>query len=173
VPFGAIYSAYNTTQTSYLWSREFWGAVTAPSFRGLRKFVSILFVPFSILLTAMVGPSSAIAMQPALGNFSVPDILVSLNITSDTMYPDTFYQPGVLLSETPDEGRSVLEGHKFTGKDLFFAEKHGRNRIISSNGMAEPPKSARVDQDFDLASITEYGLQPIIDSYVMPKLYTV
>jgi hypothetical protein len=43
---------------------EFRGAVTAPSFRGLMKAMFILFVPFSILLTAGVGPSSATAMQP-------------------------------------------------------------------------------------------------------------
>jgi len=37
VQFRTIFSAYNMTQMSNLWSREFRGAVTTPSCRGIIK----------------------------------------------------------------------------------------------------------------------------------------
>lgn len=98
IPFGAIFSAYQVTAMSYLWSREYRGALTTPAFRGLMKFVFVLFVPFSILLTAAVGPSSAIAMLPRQVNFTVSGIHLALNITSEILYPESFNEPGPPLS---------------------------------------------------------------------------
>ena len=82
VPFGALFSAYQVTQMSYLWSPEFRAAVTASGFAGSLKLQFILLVPFSMLLAAGVGPSSAIAMQPRRVNFTVPNSRLALRSRS-------------------------------------------------------------------------------------------
>ena len=64
LPFGALFSAFQTNHLSYLWSLEFWGTVTSKGFASPRKFVFLLFVPLSILLSATVGPSFAVALIP-------------------------------------------------------------------------------------------------------------
>lgn len=64
VPFGAIFSALQITNLSYLWSLEFWAAATAPSFQGRRKYIFVVFVAFSVLLAATVGPSITVALIP-------------------------------------------------------------------------------------------------------------
>ena len=97
VPFGALFSAYQVTQMSYLWSSEFRAAATASGFAGPMKFLFVLFVPFSILLAAGVGPSSAIAMQPRLVNFTVPDWRLALNVTPDILFPNTLDRAGPAL----------------------------------------------------------------------------
>lgn len=94
IPFGAIFSAYQVTQMSYLWSPEFRAALTAAGFDGATKAAFILVVPLSILMAAGVGPSSAIAMQPRPVNFTLPNIQYVLNVTSDALYPDRFDLPG-------------------------------------------------------------------------------
>ena len=108
VPFGAIFSAYQVTQMSYLWSSEFRAAVTTPGFDGMRKAGFVLFVPLSILMAAIVGPSSAIAMQPRAINFTLPESTFALNITSNALYPNSFDEPGPPLVFNNDPGRCPL-----------------------------------------------------------------
>lgn len=97
VPFGALFSAYQVTSMSYLWSSEFRGAATASGFAGSMKLLFMLFVPFSILLTAGVGPSSAIAMQPRRVNFTVPDLRLALNVTPNILFPNALDIAGPAL----------------------------------------------------------------------------
>ncbi len=94
VPFGALFSAYQVTQMSYLWSSEFRAPVTASGFAGSLKFLFILFVPFSMLLAAGVGPSSAIAMQPRRVNFTVPSSRLALNVPRGVLFPDALDMAG-------------------------------------------------------------------------------
>jgi hypothetical protein len=63
MPFGAVFSALQVTSLSYLWSGIF-GSLTSPALRGRRKLLFLAFVPLSMLLTAGVGPSFAIALIP-------------------------------------------------------------------------------------------------------------
>lgn len=97
VPFGAIFSAYQVTQMSYLWSSEFRAAMTASGFTGSLKSLFMLFVPFSILLAAGVGPSGAIAMQPRRVNFTVPDSRLALNVSHGILFPDALDMAGPAL----------------------------------------------------------------------------
>jgi hypothetical protein len=94
IPFGAIFSYYQLNQLSYLWSPEFYATLTTPSFQGLLRTGFVLFVPFSLLLATGAGPASAIAMQPRLVNFTVPDQRYAFNVTMDGLYPNSF--PGKL-----------------------------------------------------------------------------
>lgn len=96
VPFGAIFSAYYTTQIGYLWSKEFWATLTA-QFSLLLKTSFVFFVPASILLAAAVGPASAIAMLPRFVNYTQPDYLIGLNLTYGDIFPMELTQPGWAL----------------------------------------------------------------------------
>jgi hypothetical protein len=97
VPFGAIFSAYQVTQMSYLVSPEFRAALTTADWPALMKIPFLIFVSFSILLASGVGPSSAIAMQPRLVNYTVPDANIALNVTSEVLYPNSFDSAGLPL----------------------------------------------------------------------------
>ena len=87
IPFGALFSAYQVSEMSYLYSPEFWGAATARGIPLPTKLGFLLFVPASILLANTVGPSSAIAMQPRMANFSVPEYKLALNVSENALYP--------------------------------------------------------------------------------------
>ena len=104
VPFGAIFSAYQVTQMSYLWSPEFRAAVTTSGFDGKMKIGFVLFVPLSILMAAGVGPSSAIAMQARAINFTLPESTYALNVTNEALYPTSFDLPGLPLVFNNDPG---------------------------------------------------------------------
>jgi hypothetical protein len=66
---------------------------------GIAQSCFMLFVPFRILLATAVGPSTSIAMQPRLVNFTVPDSFVSFNASTDDLYPISLAEPGAPLSD--------------------------------------------------------------------------
>jgi hypothetical protein len=65
MPFGALSSALQVRNVSYLWSLAFWASATSPCLQGRRKYSFLLLTLSSILLAATVGPSVAIALIPA------------------------------------------------------------------------------------------------------------
>jgi hypothetical protein len=69
VPFGALSGAIQTTQLSYLWSLDFLSMFTSDAFRGRiwSKASMVIAIPALFMLTALVGPSSAILMIPEPG----------------------------------------------------------------------------------------------------------
>jgi hypothetical protein len=67
VPFGTLPVLVRTLQLSYLWSLDFLSAATSQAFHGWRKVLFSIIVPFLIVLTALVGPSSAALMIPRPG----------------------------------------------------------------------------------------------------------
>jgi hypothetical protein len=69
VPLGALSGAYQATQLSYLWSLDFLSLFTSNAFRGRpwRKTGMLLAIPALLVLTALVGPSSAVLMIPEPG----------------------------------------------------------------------------------------------------------
>lgn len=99
VPFGAIFSAYHTTQMGYLWSPEFRASLTTPGFPLLLKTGFVVFVPASILLASGVGPASAIAMLPRLVNFTIPDYQLALDHTYSDVFPTALIQSDSRLAD--------------------------------------------------------------------------
>ncbi|EFE38383.1 hypothetical protein TRV_06929 [Trichophyton verrucosum HKI 0517] len=88
VPFGSIFFAHQMTHMGYLFSPEFRATLTAPEFPLSMKVVFAIAVIFSILLASVVGPSSAIAMQPRMANYSLPDWSgFGVNASSDYLFP--------------------------------------------------------------------------------------
>ena len=67
VPLGSLTSSYNINQISCLWSSAFWGGVCASPSKSLwrHRFCSIM-LGISIILVAVIGPLTAIALIPKL-----------------------------------------------------------------------------------------------------------
>lgn len=72
VPLGSLFFAHNAANAGYLFSPEFWATLTSSGFPTMMKLMFVVFVPLSILLASVVGPSSAIAMLPTFVNYTLP-----------------------------------------------------------------------------------------------------
>lgn len=60
VPLGMLSGIDRATQLSYLWSLDFWSALQASVLRGWRKILFVISIFVLVLLTPLIGPSSAI-----------------------------------------------------------------------------------------------------------------
>ncbi|KAH7412362.1 hypothetical protein DE146DRAFT_751478 [Phaeosphaeria sp. MPI-PUGE-AT-0046c] len=71
VPLGALSGALQPTQLSYLWSLDFWSMLHLDKSivreRRLRRLAMAAAIPVLLILTAVVGPSSAVLMFPQPG----------------------------------------------------------------------------------------------------------
>jgi hypothetical protein len=64
IPLGALSGAAKAPQLSYLWSLDFLSAIVSPDFGPRRKAAFTLSAVGLLLMTAVVGPSSAVLMIP-------------------------------------------------------------------------------------------------------------
>jgi hypothetical protein len=93
IPLGALSSATRATQLSYLWSLDFVPIFTSPALRGWRRAALLLAIPFLLVLTSLVGPSSAVLMIPRPDTPYIDQkiTLYSLNSIQD-IYPSFLNQ---------------------------------------------------------------------------------
>ncbi|KAH7414108.1 hypothetical protein DE146DRAFT_639324 [Phaeosphaeria sp. MPI-PUGE-AT-0046c] len=63
VPLGMLFGIDRAMQFSYLWSPGFWSTLQASVLRGWRKILFLISIFVLILLTPLIGPSSAIWYQ--------------------------------------------------------------------------------------------------------------
>ncbi len=75
VPLGLVAAGYQLSSVAYLWSFEFWGGITSrPVSARVSQWPPLWFViGFAVFLSAVAGPSSAIAMIPRLNWWDVPE----------------------------------------------------------------------------------------------------
>ena len=87
LPFGALFSALQLSQASYLWSMEFWGSISSRHLPIRRRAGMVLIVSAAITLAATVGPSSAILLIPRLQYWPAGATNIWLNTTSHDLWP--------------------------------------------------------------------------------------
>lgn len=89
LPFGALAGAAHAPRLSYLWSLDFVSAILSPSYSVWRKIMFALSVSVLTLITATVGPSSAILIipRPGLPHRSHPTTRY-LNTSEAGLFPD-------------------------------------------------------------------------------------
>ena len=87
LPFGALFSALQLSQASYLWSMEFWGSMSSRHLPVRRRVGMVLIVTTAIILAATVGPSSAILLVPRLEYWPAGATNIWLNTTSQDLWP--------------------------------------------------------------------------------------
>lgn len=88
LPFGALFSGLQVSQASYLWSMEFWGSICAEHLTIRRRVGMVLIVFVAFILSATVGPSSAILLIPRLEYWPAGSTDIWLNTTSQALWPD-------------------------------------------------------------------------------------
>jgi hypothetical protein len=93
VPLGALSGAAQSTQLSYLWSLDFISIFTSPVLRGWRKAALLIIIATVLILTSLVGPSSAILMipRPDTAHIVKEATLYALNSTN-SLYPSSLSQ---------------------------------------------------------------------------------
>jgi hypothetical protein len=99
VPLGALSGATQPTQLSYLWSLDYISNFTSSALHRWRRAVLVLIIPFILILTSLVGPSTAILMIPRP---NTPHIVGQETMYSSNSTEDLF--PSLL---TPDKGLEV------------------------------------------------------------------
>jgi hypothetical protein len=90
VPLGALSGAVQTTQLSYLWSLDFISMITSSTLRGWRRIFICAAIPILFILTALVGPSSAILMIPRPGSQHSYEPITRYFDNSQHFYPARF-----------------------------------------------------------------------------------
>ncbi|CAI7647570.1 unnamed protein product [Penicillium manginii] len=86
LPFGAIAAGLQFNQISYLWSKEF-RATSCATFK--RKYYIIPAIIICTLLGVGIGPSSATAIKPTLGDWPAGETSFWLNATAQELWPST------------------------------------------------------------------------------------
>ena len=66
VPFGSLVAAFQVTNLGFLWSPGIWATAFAPGSGAHRHFL-VAAIVLAIMLSATVGPASAILMVPSIG----------------------------------------------------------------------------------------------------------
>ncbi|KAF2835399.1 hypothetical protein M501DRAFT_999153 [Patellaria atrata CBS 101060] len=109
MPFGALFSALQVSHISYLWSLEFWASISASCLQGHRRILFASLVFFSLILAAVVGPSSAVAMIPRQRDFLFGSAIITFPYSRREMFPSQ------LTSEIANNSCLTAE---FLGKEL-------------------------------------------------------
>ncbi|KAJ5739671.1 hypothetical protein N7533_012455 [Penicillium manginii] len=91
LPFGAIAAGLQFNQISYLWSKEF-RATSCATFK--RKYYIIPAIIICTLLGVGIGPSSATAIKPTLGDWPAGETSFWLNATAQELWPSTLSLTG-------------------------------------------------------------------------------
>ncbi|KAH6644720.1 hypothetical protein C7974DRAFT_26777 [Boeremia exigua] len=89
LPLGALTAAAQAPQLSYLWSLNFISAICTPGYSAWRKLTFSLSILTLLLMTAVVGPSSAILLIPRPNMPHTNSVTIRYLKTSEaTLFPD-------------------------------------------------------------------------------------
>lgn len=105
VPFGYLFAPSQVSTASYLWSLDYWSAVTGPRAERRARMLTGLLIFLALALAALVGPSSAVAMIPRLvtngRDFQTTELLLEQSVK------DAF--PSVLDAQPSEDPGSILD----------------------------------------------------------------
>jgi hypothetical protein len=97
VPLGALSGATQPTLLSYLWSLDFISIFKSPALPRWRRAALVFIIPVIVILTSLVGPSSAILMIPRPSGPHVDrEYTMYARTPFDTFYP-SFMTPGLCV----------------------------------------------------------------------------
>ena len=87
LPFGALFSGLQVGQISYLWSKEFWGSMTARGLPIQRRLIMLAIILICFLLAAAAGPSAATLLVPRLDYWPAGTTHIWVNATTEDLWP--------------------------------------------------------------------------------------
>lgn len=121
LPFGLLFSGLQTSQISYLWSMEFWGAVRADFPHPLRKAALLSLVIGSIAVAVTSGPASAVLLIPRRQSWPAGSTHIWLNATTNQLWPtrqvSTFRQAAHPLMFGRIDGAFIPQACSTVGTD--------------------------------------------------------
>ena len=88
IPFGATLGALEFLQVSYLWSVEFWSAITSKDFHLRKKICFAVLILLCATVAATAGPSSANLLIARQGTWPRKSGYLAVNATSQDLWPD-------------------------------------------------------------------------------------
>ncbi|KAL9111632.1 MAG: hypothetical protein Q9227_003905 [Pyrenula ochraceoflavens] len=107
LPLGGLLGPYRIRDISFLWSLEFWGALTASHYQTFYKIVLAFTIFAMISLAALVGPSCAVLMLPRLISYPINQDLVILNQAA-LEFPDQLeVRDGTLADGTQSDKQNI------------------------------------------------------------------
>lgn len=108
LPLGILLAPIHVSQISYLWSLELWSAIASQlMLLRWKKFCLVALIPLLILLAAIVGPSSGVAMIPRQAiSAPIESIGKEIPVSMERLFPSS-------IDETYDLGMWVLRIYAF------------------------------------------------------------
>lgn len=122
LPFGAVFSAQQFTNISFLWSLELWGAIYHKwEKRGKKWFILSLLIVCT-LLGVSVGPSTGVLMRPRLDDWPAGGTPFWINATTDALFPSILQDsPELQHCETDTNDLACPAGAWETLKDSYLS----------------------------------------------------
>ena len=89
LPFGAMLGGYEFTSLSYIWSKEFWAAITkSKAYYSISRRTAVAILLFTAtILASVTNPASAIIMIPRSDFWRACGTQYWLNSSSDALWP--------------------------------------------------------------------------------------
>jgi hypothetical protein len=128
VPLGLVTSPFQITNLTFLISNEFWATVNDFSAIGI---VTIFIHIFIIVIAALVGPASAIAMLPKLDSWELGSTISHTPFFTQKSYQ--FYLDGNLSSIFPENIVAAMSPEACNYNNLSL----GQSNTCPGNGLSE------------------------------------
>ncbi|KAF1951953.1 hypothetical protein CC80DRAFT_572971 [Byssothecium circinans] len=172
IPFGILASSLDFSHVTYPLSQEFWSVVLAPNMQAYRRGFFVLALGLGTILATLIGPTTAILLQPRLGWWPAGGTDVWIDATQDALFPSVINSSSIVpgfdceISDhenCPSAGWEALAGWL---KLLRFSDSPGPSAISSSGltltirGVQSYPTFAVRSQSEDLLSSQTWMFVP-------------
>jgi hypothetical protein len=176
IPFGILSSSLDFSRVTYLMSHEFWSAVRAPTKQIYRRVFFVLALALSTILATLIGPTTAILLQPRLEWWPAGGTDVWIDTTQDALYPSVINSSSIVRGsgydcETSDHENCPSAGWQGLAKWLntFQFNDHGAGSSIPNSGLTFTVREAQSEplfgmrpQDGDLLTAQTWMFVPNI-----------
>lgn len=169
LPYGAVFSGFQVSQPSFMWSQETWGLLKSDETAKLHKAKLALVVFGAGLLALAVGPASAALMVPRLKLSDVGSTPFWLNATDSSLFPSTLNDTFVRSSCANISGQPSLNLCPSSGWEALAG-------LASLSGAAElrgPPGSNwdRVSVEYFINSSSSDNVIDLLGSHATRSMY--
>ncbi|KAJ4286499.1 hypothetical protein N0V90_013199 [Kalmusia sp. IMI 367209] len=162
IPFGILSSSLDFSHVAYPLSHEFWSVALAPSMQAYRRALFVLALAISTVLATLIGPTTAVLLQPRLGWWPAGGTDVWIDTTQDALFPSVINASSIVPGfdcETSDHENCPSAGWEGLAgwlKTLQFSDSPapGQGSAISSSGLTLTVREA---QSYPLFGIRPHG----------------
>lgn len=165
IPFGILSSSVDFSHITYLMSHEFWSAVWVPTMQLHRRVLFVLALALSTILATLIGPTTAILLQPRLEWWPAGGTDVWIDTTQDALYPRVINSSSIIRGsgyncETSDHEDCLAGGWQGLAKWLntFQFNDQGGDSFIPSSGITITVRETQSEPLFGMRSKNDDSL---------------